>query len=110
MPASMISAPTGGSPNVMGKSIAMVATEPMPGRTPISVPTRAPIRQNSRFQGVAATEKPSARWERSSFMSDPLASESRPQLERQGQQVYEQQYGEHCHHDPGDGGFDPSGF
>src|SRR5215471_5258539 len=110
MPASMINAPTGGRPNVMGKSMAMVATEPIPGRTPINVPTSAPIRQNSRFQGVAATEKPSAKWERSSFMRDSLASKARPQLERQGQQVDEQQYGEHRHHDPRDGGFDPSSF
>jgi hypothetical protein len=38
MPASMISAPTGGKPNVIGNSIAMVATVPMPGRTPTKVP------------------------------------------------------------------------
>ncbi|MGY4364779.1 hypothetical protein ACVW1A_000844 [Bradyrhizobium sp. LB1.3] len=44
MPASMISAPTGGNPNVIGRSIATVATVPIPGSTPTSVPTSAPIR------------------------------------------------------------------
>ena len=36
---------TGGNPNVIGSNIAMVATEPTPGNTPISVPTNAPSRQ-----------------------------------------------------------------
>ena len=65
----MISAPTGGSPKVMGSSIAMVATEPMPGSTPIKVPTRAPIMQNSRFIGENATPKPRARFAMSSDMT-----------------------------------------
>ena len=45
MPASMIRAPTGGSPKVIGSSIAMVATVPMPGSTPTRVPTSAPSKQ-----------------------------------------------------------------
>ena len=36
----------------------MVATGPMPGSTPISVPSSAPMKQNSRFCGVSATPKP----------------------------------------------------
>jgi hypothetical protein len=47
----MISAPTGGRPNVIGSSIAMVASGPMPGSTPISVPTRAPTRHRKMFIG-----------------------------------------------------------
>ena len=47
----MISAPTGGRPKVIGSSIAMVASGPMPGSTPISVPTRAPIRHSRTFHG-----------------------------------------------------------
>jgi hypothetical protein len=43
MPASMISADTGSSTYVAGSSIAMVATGPIPGSTPISVPSSAPI-------------------------------------------------------------------
>ena len=42
MPASMISAPVGSSPKVIGSSMAMVAIGPTPGSTPISVPTRQP--------------------------------------------------------------------
>ena len=42
MPASMISADTGGRPNVIGSSIAMVAVGPRPGSTPISVPRKTP--------------------------------------------------------------------
>src|SRR5215472_5021272 len=110
MPASMISAPTGGSPNVIGSSMAMVATDPVPGRTPISVPTSAPIRQNRRLYGVAATWKPSARLPRRSCMIDSLPSEARPELERQGKQLNEQQHTERRHQDAGDGGLDPAGF
>src|SRR5215813_4595541 len=110
MPASMIRAPTGGSPKVIGSSMAMVATEPMPGSTPINVPTSAPIRQNTRFHGVAATEKPSARLARRSCMTNSLGSEPRPQLEREIQQVDEQQHGKRRHDDAGNDGFDPSGF
>ena len=47
----MISAPTGGRPKVIGSSIAMVASGPMPGSTPISVPTSAPIRHRKMFIG-----------------------------------------------------------
>ena len=45
MPASMISAPTGATLKVIGSSIAMVASGPMPGSTPIKVPTETPIMQ-----------------------------------------------------------------
>ena len=45
MPASMMSAETGGSTKVAGSSIAMVATGPMPGSTPISVPSSTPMKQ-----------------------------------------------------------------
>src|SRR5215510_6953289 len=110
MPASMIRAPTGGSPKVLGSSMAMVATEPTPGSTPINVPTSAPMRQNTRFHGVAATEKPSARLARRSCMTDSLGSEPRPQLEREIQQVDEQQHGKRRHDDAGNDGFDPPGL
>src|ERR1700754_4526481 len=61
MPASMISAATGFRLNVIGSSIAMVATGPTPGSTPISVPSMTPIRQYSRLMGETATEKPRIR-------------------------------------------------
>src|SRR6185295_7165874 len=61
MPASMISAPTGGSPKVTGSSMVMVAMGPMPGSTPISVPTRQPRTQSprSRFETSVLTAHPS---------------------------------------------------
>ena len=65
----MIRAPTGGSPKVIGSSIAIVATDPMPGSTPIRVPTSAPIMTNSKFIGEKATPKPSARFARRSDMT-----------------------------------------
>ncbi len=61
MPASMIKAPTGGRPKVMGSNIATVAMVPMPGNTPTRVPTSAPIRHSIRLMGLMATLKPSAR-------------------------------------------------
>src|SRR5215470_17794319 len=86
----MISAATGGSVKVMGSSMAMVATGPSPGSTPTSVPSSAPIRQNSRFCGVAATPKPNHRfWRRS--LTPPLP---RPHGKRQQQGLDEQEPGE----------------
>ena len=66
----MISEETG-SPiwKVIGNSMAMVAVAPMPGRTPISVPSSTPMRQKPRFAGVVAVEKPSARLVRRSISS-----------------------------------------
>src|ERR1700744_3492663 len=72
MPASMISAPTGGRPNVIGSSIAMVASGPTPGNTPIRVPTSAPIRHMNRFIGVSETLKPRARLCKRSIMGGDL--------------------------------------
>src|SRR5438093_11236109 len=41
-----------------GRRIATPETGPMPGRTPIAVPTRQPTSANSRFVGVSASWKP----------------------------------------------------
>src|SRR5581483_10951027 len=87
MPASMISAPTGGSPNVMGSSMATVATVPIPGSTPTSVPTSAPNRQKARLCRL--------------FRSSDIRAVPGPELERQLQQVDEQPDAK-CRH--GDGG------
>src|SRR3981081_4299818 len=91
MPASMISAPTGGSPNVIGSSIATVAMGPMPGSTATSVPTRAPIRHSNRLIGVKATPKPRARLEKRSAIAPSLNQETREKLQRQSQRIREQQ-------------------
>src|SRR5882724_6789040 len=91
MPASMISAPTGGRPNVMGSSIATVAMVPMPGSTPTSVPTRAPTRHSRRLIGVKATPKPRARLEKSSAITPSLNQETREKLQRQPQRIRKEQ-------------------
>src|SRR5918998_5350311 len=59
MPASMMIAVTGSSPNVIGSRIAIVAAGPRPGSTPISMPMTTPMRQNSRLVGSSTTLKPS---------------------------------------------------
>src|SRR6516164_4363913 len=76
MPASMISAPTGGRPKVTGSSMVMVAMGPIPGSTPISVPTRQPRKQSPRLWRLNATEKPSARfWSRAVISEDEPAGD-----------------------------------
>src|ERR1700737_4664747 len=89
MPASMIRAPTGGRPNVIGSSIATVAMVPMPGSPPTSVPTSAPIRQSRRLIGEKATPKPSARLEKRSAIAPSLNQETREELQRQPQRKRE---------------------
>jgi hypothetical protein len=59
MPASMMMPASGGRKKVIGSSTAMVAVGPIPGSTPISVPSSAPSRQKARFAGVIASPKPS---------------------------------------------------
>src|SRR5437588_9243464 len=111
MPASMISAPTGGSPKVIGSSIAMVATVPMPGRTPTKEPTNAPSKQNRMLYGLAATWKPIQRFtRRSDMICPPRSVKARPELEWQIEQVDEQQNAEHRHCHGGDQAFDPAHF
>src|SRR5947209_8636174 len=110
MPASMISAPTGGRPNVIGSSMATVAIVPMPGSTPTSVPTRAPIRHSSRLIGVKATPKPRARLEKRSAIAPSLDQEAREQLQRQSERVREKQAAADRQADADDDGFLPLGF
>src|SRR3954468_4375655 len=61
MPASMIRAAVGGRWKVMGSNIAIVATGPMPGSTPISVPTMQPTNAYHRFWRFSATVRPRLR-------------------------------------------------
>src|SRR5437764_79613 len=58
MPASMMSAPVGSSPNVIGSRIAMVAMGPTPGSTPMSVPMRQPTKQSRTLTGRGTTPMP----------------------------------------------------
>src|SRR5215212_5300829 len=93
MPASMMSADTGARLKVIGSSMAMVATGPMPGRTPIRVPSITPMRQYSRFIGEMATPKPMTRLWKISIMAGPRSAEGFwPDREGQGQPLHEDQH------------------
>src|SRR4029453_19340152 len=107
MPASMISAPTGGRPKVMGSSIATVAMVPMPGKTPTRVPTSGPIRQSIRFMGVKATPKPRARLLIRSAIVPSLDHEAREELKRQPQRIGKQQAASNRKTDADDDGLHP---
>src|SRR5215468_1228140 len=61
MPASMISAPTGSMPKVIGNSMVMVAIGPTPGSTPIRVPIMQPMKHRNTFLRESATLIPSER-------------------------------------------------
>src|SRR5687768_2254012 len=78
MPDSMMSAATGFSLNVRGSSIAIAASGPMPGRTPITVPTRTPMKQYVRFSSESATLKPRARLGKSSASASTSAPGEEP--------------------------------
>src|SRR3982750_4742805 len=86
MPDSMISADTGFRLKVIGSSMAMVATGPMPGSTPISVPSRQPMKAYSRLIGVKATPKPMERLLIRSMVSLSTGNEAGPHRELQFQQ------------------------
>src|SRR6202158_1148274 len=107
MPASMIRAPTGGRPKVIGSSIATVAMVPIPGSTPTSVPTSAQIRQSRRLIGENATPKPRARLEKSSNITPSLRQETREQLKRQPQRIGEEQTAADGQANSDDDGFPP---
>src|SRR6516164_1988793 len=94
MPASMMSAPTGATLKVIGNRIAMVPSGPMPGSTPISVPTDTPIRQYSRFCHDSATPKPKIRLWKSSIGRYRLAvlSHADDQRIRQAERPDEQRH------------------
>src|SRR5712672_3391375 len=110
MPASMISAPTGGRPKVIGSSIATVAMVPMPGSTPTSVPTRAPIRHSRRLIGVKATPKPRARLEKRSAITPSLNQETWEELQGQPERIGEKQATADGQADADDDGFLPLGL
>src|SRR5690606_26236562 len=79
MPDSMISAATGSRPKVTGKSMAMVAVGPRPGRTPMAVPRNTPSRQYIRLVSVKAVSKPMPRLVISSM---PVPSVAEPGAEQ----------------------------
>src|SRR5882724_5819314 len=127
MPASMISAPTGGRPKVIGSSMATVAMVPMPGSTPTSVPTSAPIRHSRMLIGIGiekpppshcgdhgvnwnTTWKPSARLEKRSPITPSLDQKTGPELHRQPQSVGKKEAAERRQANADDDGFLPLGL
>src|SRR5687768_10938132 len=58
MPDSSMSAATASRLKVSGSSMAIAASGPMPGSTPIIVPTKTPRKQYARFFSVSAMLKP----------------------------------------------------
>src|ERR1700709_454338 len=101
----MISAPTGGRPKVIGNNIATVAIVPMPGSTPTSVPTSAPIRHSRMLTGIAidtpprkvgvhdtnwnTTPNPRPRFEKRSPITPSLDHKFWQHLQRQAERVGE---------------------
>src|SRR5688500_3097519 len=96
MPASMIKAPVGSRPYVIGSSRATVIAGPIPGRTPTAVPTITPMRARSRLSGVAAVAKPSSRnWRFSiSQRSAVRSGTSEDALQDSGRQAHDEADGE----------------
>src|SRR5829696_7564025 len=94
MPASMMSAPVGSTFSVSGISMAMVAIGPTPGSTPISVPTRQPMKASARFIGVRAVAKPSAKLARK---STSIAQQPGRERNRQPEREFEQPDAQHRH-------------
>src|SRR5918992_1905774 len=84
----MISAGTGSRLNVIGSSIAMVASGPIPGSTPIIVPAKTPMQQYIRFFSESATSKPRYRFGKSCW-SSLMSHVSPPERERQPDAVDE---------------------
>src|SRR4030095_12601370 len=113
MPASMMSAATGLRLKVIGSSMAMVATGPMPGSTPISVPSITPIRQYSKCIGEIATPKPRIRLLKISIAASAdraVFDEARADRERQRQPFHEHQHREHDQDQEQDGDLFPFEF
>src|SRR5687767_16008560 len=100
MPASMISAPTGGRLKVRGSSIAIAASGPMPGSTPTSVPTNTPMKQYIRFTGETAVWNPSARFGKRLAISpmSPLPEQWIRQLEPVDEQADRPRHQHHTQH------------
>src|SRR5690606_13442841 len=87
----MMNAPVGSSPYVTGSSRATAMAGPMPGRTPIAVPSSTPTAAHIRLTGVSAVPKPSMREVRA-FTSQH--SHQRTARQRHSEQVVEHGVGD----------------
>src|SRR5262249_35448200 len=104
----MMSAPVGSTLKVSGNSMAMVAIGPMPGSTPIKVPTRHPMKASRRLTGDNAVAKPSPRLPiKSNMNTSSITHQPWREWNRQAQRKLEQadansshQYAHHDRIDP----------
>src|SRR5690606_32456060 len=88
----------------MGSSMAMVASGPMPGSTPIAVPRNTPMKQYIRFSRVPAVAKPRARCSNTSMTSLPCSAgqERWPDRKLQAQALDEDEVAEGTQHHGGE--------
>src|SRR5215475_9159261 len=99
----MMSAPVGSTLKVSGNSMAMVAIGPMPGSTPIKVPTRHPMKASTRLTGDNAVAKPSPRLPiKSNIDESSIADQPRRERDRESRRKLEQADAnsghQHAHH------------
>src|SRR6266478_4791714 len=98
MPASMISAPTGGRPKVIGSSIAMGDRADTGQHADQGTDQRAEqAEQNIERIGRDLETHPEVREKVRHDLLTPESVEARPKLERQVEQVDEQQHAEQSH-------------
>src|ERR1051325_4401614 len=107
MPASMMSAPTGLRLNVIGRSMAIVATGTMPGERASGVRSSQPSRAKSRLIGVAATLKPMTRLWKIFSIGRSSAEVLGPDREGQRQALHEHEHREQYEDDEEDRHFFP---
>src|SRR5215475_6309621 len=87
----MMSAPVGSTLKVSGNSMAMVAIGPMPGSTPIKVPTRHPMKASRRLTGDNAVAKPRPRLPiKSNIDRSSIADQPRRERDRKPERKLEQ--------------------
>src|SRR5690554_2199899 len=79
-PANMMKADVGATEMVTGSNSAMVSAGPIPGRTPIAVPSTEPSNAHIRLVGCSATEKPCSRSSKD-CMSEPRYRQKCPELQ-----------------------------
>src|SRR5919112_1578933 len=88
---------TGGSAPVSGRSKDSAASGPMPGSTPIKVPTTLPTRVYQRFCGVRMTASPpSSPWKAESTVSEPQRAARQRHAEQHAEERVHGQRGEHA--------------
>src|SRR5215211_9175025 len=83
MPAIMMIPASGDPASVTGKSSDIAETGPMPGSTPTSVPMNTPMKQESRFRGWSATEKPCPTLARRSMRSSADLEDAGGELDQE---------------------------